>query len=52
MRQTEFDELLALLDAGGYHLKETDLNPMAEPDAKATSTEDTRLHRGRLQSRP
>ena len=40
MRQTEFDELLALLDAGGYHLKETDLNPMAEPDAKATSTQE------------
>lgn len=44
MSQTEFDELLALLDAGGYHPKETDLNPMAEPDAKATSTEDTELN--------
>lgn len=44
MSQTEFDELLALLDAGGYHSKETDLNPMAEPDAKATSTEDTGLN--------
>lgn len=44
MSQTEFDELLALLDAGGYQPKEIDLNPMAEPDAKATSTEDTELN--------
>ena len=40
MSQTEFDKLLALLDAGGYHPKETDLNPMEEPDAKATSTQE------------
>ena len=44
MSQTEFDELLALLDAGGYQPKEIDLNPMAEPDAKASSTEDTELN--------
>lgn len=41
--QAEFDKLLALLDAGGYHPKETDFHPAQEPKAKATSTEETGL---------
>jgi hypothetical protein len=41
--QTEFDKLLALLNASGYCPKETDLHPAQEPKAEATSTEETGL---------
>ncbi|MCR0288152.1 virulence [[Clostridium] innocuum] len=43
LSQTEFDELLALLDASGYCPKETDFHPAQEPKAKTTSTEETGL---------
>lgn len=43
MSQAEFDELLALLDASGYCPKEIDFHPAQEPEAEATSTEETGL---------
>ena len=41
--QTEYDELLALLDANGYCRKETDFHPAQEPEVEATSTDETGL---------
>ena len=43
LSQAEFDELLALLDTSGYCPKETDFHPAQEPEAEATSTEETGL---------
>ena len=43
LSQAEFDELLALLDTSGYCPKETDIHPAQEPEAEATSTEETGL---------
>lgn len=42
--QAEFDKLLTLLNASGYCPKETDFHPAQEPEAKATSTEETGLN--------
>lgn len=43
LSQAEFVELLALLDTSGYCPKETDFHPAQEPEAEATSTEETGL---------
>ena len=43
LSQAEFDELLALLDTSGYFPKEKDFHPAQEPEAEATSTEETGL---------
>lgn len=43
MSQAEFDELLAILDAGGYHPKETDFHLAEGPEVEATPTEETGL---------
>lgn len=43
MSQAKFDELLALLNASGYCPKDTDFHPAQEPEAEATSTEETGL---------
>jgi len=44
MSPTEYDKLLALLDASGYCPKETYFHPAQEPKAEATSTEETGLN--------
>lgn len=43
MTKEEFDELLALLDAGGYRPEETDFHSAEEPEIEAAPTEETGL---------
>ena len=43
MTKEEFDELLTLLDAGGYRPEETDFHPAEEPEAEEAPAEETGL---------
>ena len=44
MSQAEFDDLLSLLDAGGYRPKETEFHPAQNPETETTPTKDTGLN--------